>query len=733
MFIPSEGAKIPDMKARRPERGPAGFLEGLSAAFTAEQMETDAWDQRAGIRNGVLQDMESSLRKKLGDAAVEDAIAQADAARGTARRRNDQASKNWRTDALFGLAGSSGLPDLPTDRDQLEAQVKDRYQARYADALQTMRYMRHGETVANFFGRGAAAISDPFSLATMLVGGGEVSIARTIAREAGMGALGEIFMLPRQYDMAEYLDIPDPNPVSQIALGAVFGGAVAGGAKVLTRAGRAQVSTGYDRAMQYIRVRRGNLPIEDKAVVDAAEDAMTTGTPMRPDPVSAEMPQGADDAGRQLPAWMPRERQTPIYGQVLPPERDMPELSGISRTADASLPWETSPVRFDTQAAVTSNARYQAARMADPVTMSQYEQLSTRRASYRRWLSDLMDRQDAEIEGMAGRIERGIAQAKEDLRITQGKGPKAKIRSKIRDMQADLEEVRATPKRRETPDTKELRRAIVQVDEKMRDMAAAVGRAFRAGDGLPEAQDLPPRPRDMGEVDRLMEQFFADPAGVGGPDLGPDDLGAGPRGRVVPLNDLTPRMLDPIEADDAAAEFGAFDMNARSQLDMFDEGSANPEVDALNSHAAEALREEIRGTEEPAPGMVRMYHGGHDGDSGGARWFTSSFENAKGWSAQRGGGGRADEVWYIDIPRDDPMFHADYADQTVDQGFTVQKEFDPSAYGSVNLYREADDFDVTMPGPDGQTRTMPASRWLDEMDDEQEFVALAEFCAPNRS
>lgn len=91
----------------------------------------------------------------------------------------------------------------------------------------------------------------------------------------------------------------------------------------------------------------------------------------------------------------------------------------------------------------------------------------------------------------------------------------------------------------------------------------------------------------------------------------------------------------------------------------------------------------------PAPGTVRMFHGGHDADTGGPRWFTSSQSNAAGWAAQRGGvPGRADEVWYVDVPRDDPMFRADYEEQSVDRGFTVQKEFDPSQYGAPKLFGE---------------------------------------------
>ena len=57
-----------------------------------------------------------------------------------------------------------------------------------------------------------------------------------------------------------------------------------------------------------------------------------------------------------------------------------------------------------------------------------------------------------------------------------------------------------------------------------------------------------------------------------------------------------------------------------------------------------------------------------------------------------------------------------------------------AAAGELRDSIEVDgDFEVTFAGADGQPRTMPASRWLDELDDEEAFVQLAEFCAPNRS
>ena len=62
------------------------------------------------------------------------------------------------------------------------------------------------------------------------------------------------------------------------------------------------------------------------------------------------------------------------------------------------------------------------------------------------------------------------------------------------------------------------------------------------------------------------------------------------------------------------------------------------------------------GVESPAPGMVRVYHGGQPGAAKGDVWFTRSLRDARGWAAR----GEGMVVEYVDVPEStfaaDPEF-----------------------------------------------------------------------------
>lgn len=279
MFISGEGLDLPQVPARKAARDFSGFWEGLSAGFKAEQMETDAWNRKATTTNEVFDDLEAKLRGALGDDEVNAALA------APKHREQPAAAKARRQEALLGLAKKSGDTSLPWTLDAVEERSREQYRAEYDDAVETLDYMRGGRGVAEFFGRGGAGATDPLSLALIPLGGGTGSVARIIAREALLGAAGEAGILPRQYEMAEYLDIEDPNAAAQIGMGALFGGALGGAGVALTRAGRRQISNELARALEYARGRHATPraaadPISAKASVDDAEDAMTTEGPL---------------------------------------------------------------------------------------------------------------------------------------------------------------------------------------------------------------------------------------------------------------------------------------------------------------------------------------------------------------------------------------------------------------------------------------------------------------------
>lgn len=83
----------------------------------------------------------------------------------------------------------------------------------------------------------------------------------------------------------------------------------------------------------------------------------------------------------------------------------------------------------------------------------------------------------------------------------------------------------------------------------------------------------------------------------------------------------------------------------------------------------------VRADEPPlAPGMVRMYHGGHAQPPGfkGKLWFTTHRPYAEGYAAKSGG-----QLYYVDVPETHPAVTPDWPDQGPKQGFTFSAELEP--------------------------------------------------------
>jgi hypothetical protein len=80
--------------------------------------------------------------------------------------------------------------------------------------------------------------------------------------------------------------------------------------------------------------------------------------------------------------------------------------------------------------------------------------------------------------------------------------------------------------------------------------------------------------------------------------------------------------------------------------------NTQPAQTAINTIAqstgktSDASTEGADGIDAPAPGMVRVYHGGQPGAANGDVWFTRSLKDAKGWASR----GEGMVVEYVDIP-----------------------------------------------------------------------------------
>ncbi|WP_010137604.1 hypothetical protein [Oceanicola sp. S124] len=533
LFEPDQQA--PRIAGRRPPtEGEVSWFEGLGAATTSASIENNANFRAQNVTSEVEVEKLEDIFDRIGEGPLLERLKERGMVSDTMEtitpdllRHNGRARQEMLDMARERASeDTDGWGDLDLSEEGITAEANKRLQSDYQDAQDILSMMGGGRGAAEMLGGMIGITADIRNAPFLLLGGGSGSFVRIAAREALLNAGAEGVFLPSQFDMAERLNIPDPNVPRQLAMaaaaGAVIGGVVEGAARGIAywrgRGARSQAHSLSSR------------PEEDMSV-ELAEDILTSEAP---DPfVVLER----------------RAREAPPFVRDTPQPRDMPELADFARTADVSFPSGMAPVRFDTTAAVSSNARYQAARAADPITMQRYEELSARKETYRRWMEEIRAGQAADADQAEAMLEEAIGVAQERLRATQGKGNKAKIRATIREMQADLQDMQKVQRGAETGDTRELRRAIVEVDEQMRDLAPAVGKAFRDGDAapVPDGAELPGRAPDVAEVDAMMSQFFGDQGEVDVPVVVRE--GAAPQDRPSSVSPLA----NPADADADAA------------------------------------------------------------------------------------------------------------------------------------------------------------------------------------
>lgn len=241
----------------------AGTWDVLGAAWKAETIKTDAWNETTNRRRALTEEMwgllskegqarVTSARGRQGWASMEQLIAD-EAARQAAT--SPEAARVW-----------AGFPlSLEAFNQQIDA-------GRKADLDEAQAILdQPGGGAAEFIGSAARAITDETSV-MLLPFGISGSAWRTIASEAALGAAGEAAVLPKEFRVAEELGLAKPDAVSRIALGAFLGGGLASAVLGLGkgyRALRARQEAG--RASVTETMPDGTTRVEHEAAIDAAE------------------------------------------------------------------------------------------------------------------------------------------------------------------------------------------------------------------------------------------------------------------------------------------------------------------------------------------------------------------------------------------------------------------------------------------------------------------------------
>jgi hypothetical protein len=244
----------------------AGTWDVIGAAWRAETIKTDAWNDTTSRRQSLVEEMWNRLDQGGRDRVWQDRI------------RRGWASMEELITAEAGRQAAAS-PDvarvwagLPLSIEDFNRQVDEGRRADLDEAQAVLD--QPGGGVAEFFGSAARAITDETSL-MLLPLGISGSAWRTIVGEAVLGAAGEAAVLPKEYRVAEELDLPDPSAGSRIALGALFGGGFSAAIIGLGKGARAlQARAEARRASLVETIPPGVDRIDHEAGVEAAEAAL---------------------------------------------------------------------------------------------------------------------------------------------------------------------------------------------------------------------------------------------------------------------------------------------------------------------------------------------------------------------------------------------------------------------------------------------------------------------------
>lgn len=341
-FLQSSDA--PKIKAQNPQSDLSSWFGGLGAAFTKSAMENDANFTAARKQRDVQFEMAQQAAPRVGIQALNDWYTETGAGYDHIRPAPQT------TDEFFAMHGNEAYrmvldvarqqadadpakwADMDLSDAAVEKQVNERLRTEYEDAQLTLDMMSGGRGAAEFLGGLGGITADIKNLPFLLIGGGSGSIMRVLGREAAINVAAEATFLPSQFDMAERLNIPDPDIRTQLAMaavgGAVFGGLMEGGARAIT----------YWKGRNVIQPVPGYSMGTSDAMVTAAENAIAAGeNPLqavqqalkdtRPQPYILENPINPD-----RPPLITTERLPPIYGQEPQP---LPNETIISQAETA--------------------------------------------------------------------------------------------------------------------------------------------------------------------------------------------------------------------------------------------------------------------------------------------------------------------------------------------------------------------------------------------------------------
>jgi hypothetical protein len=330
-----EDAPQQPMAPRGPDQLLSTWMQGVGAAFSQMQRDTNANFQRQHEVTAETAVTVGSVYERLGEAEILRSLKSKSLIPDLVQALPQDAIRYNRaaTEAVLqmGRDAQTANPDVWSGVDLSEEGIQKRVTEMRvkdnAEEQQILDLLPNGHGLAEFVGGAAGMIADVRQLPFLAFGGGEGSLLRIIGREAFLNTAAEAVTLPSQFETAKELGKPDPNVPSHLIQAAVGGAALGGALPALGRA--LEYFRGRSKTPQII----GRNPEHSNIVVTAAEQAIAAGE----DPVAA-----ATRAIQELPAEPPprrpgliiESRLDPVQGQTPEPLPD-PVIIGQAEAAIA--------------------------------------------------------------------------------------------------------------------------------------------------------------------------------------------------------------------------------------------------------------------------------------------------------------------------------------------------------------------------------------------------------------
>lgn len=262
--------------ATRPQ---STYWERVGAGYTMSRIEDDSWSHGTVLARD-YEDQLTRMLPKLGPEADTPINP----------RGNDFISGKRRRARLFERATAfvAQNPEtrgqIPTSEDEFQAKVLDLRKKEAADQQAVLGAAPDRSFGAETLGRLGAGATDPVTLATIplsFVGGPTIGIARTVAAEAAIGAGSEALIAPRRQQTAQALDLPEPNPVADIAMAGLTSGVLAGGGALIGRGVQRYAAYRHERGLGTDASAPDAMSAgRYEGDVTSAETALSAGRPM---------------------------------------------------------------------------------------------------------------------------------------------------------------------------------------------------------------------------------------------------------------------------------------------------------------------------------------------------------------------------------------------------------------------------------------------------------------------